>query len=163
MYREFSIKGLKPVSINASYFPSQYGFTKTSKANEWSYNIFYALGSKENEQYLKELREYFDPKKHVYIVYITVFYPKSEFFTKKDEISQKTIDVTNFEKAIVDCLFLPKHFDEPAPYGCKNLNIDDKHVVNVNSKKWYKDSTGYEVCLGVEIVERESFIPQCRI
>lgn len=151
MKQEFVINGLKPVSINASYFPSQYGFTKTSKANEWSYNIFYALSTVENNEKLKLLRESFDPEQNFYAISIVVFYPEKEFFTKKGLVSQRTIDVSNFEKAIIDCFFLPKFFEEPVPYGCKNLNIDDKYLFELNSKKDYHQSHEYKVEVTLEI------------
>lgn len=135
MTKHFVLRDLKPFSINATYFRGHHGVVKTGGATDWTYQVFHQLDSENNQVALRELREFFNPKQHVYTLELCAVYPASEFITKAGEVSAKTQDITNWEKGLVDCFFLPKHFDRPAPYGVKNLNIDDKYVVSCKSTK----------------------------
>lgn len=135
MKRVFSLHGLKPLSVNSTYVRTLNGVMKTSAATEWFYSAFHILSSEENKQKLKELREYFDPKKHVYSFEIVALYPKKIFFTKQGTVNSKTIDVSNFEKSIIDIFCLKRYFNNPSPAGCENLNTDDRYVTDLTSRK----------------------------
>lgn len=148
MKHRFILKGLSPFSINAMYYKGNFG--KTAAAKDWCYQVFHALSTEENQKKLHGLRESFDPKKHCHYVSMWAVYPEKEFQTKSGGISARTQDCSNFEKPLLDCFFLPKYFTEPAPYGCKNLNTDDRSVVSLNS---YKKAG--ERALVVEIEVRE--------
>ncbi len=91
-----------------------------------------ALASKENRKKLKQLRDHFDPKQHVYKIELTFFYPKHVLYTKDGPISARAHDLSNIEKPLLDLLFLPAFYDR---YNCKNLNIDDKYITHLVSKK----------------------------
>ena len=108
---------------------------KTIGAQEWSCSILVALALKENKKKLKELRQYFDPKKHVYKVDLTFFYPKHVLHKKEGGISARAHDLSNVEKPLIDLIFLPMFYDRPSPYGAKNLNIDDKYITDLRSRK----------------------------
>ena len=108
---------------------------KTIEAQEWSCSILVALALKENKKKLKELRQHFDPKKHVYKVDLTFFYPKHVLHKKEGGISARAHDLSNVEKPLIDLVFLPMFYDRPSPYGAKNLNIDDKYIVDLRSRK----------------------------
>ena len=108
---------------------------KTIEAQEWSASILVALALKENKKKLKELRQHFDYKKHVYKVDLTFFYPKHVLHTKEGPISARAHDLSNVEKPLIDLIFLPMFYDRPSPYGAKNLNIDDKYITHLVSKK----------------------------
>ena len=108
---------------------------KTIEAQEWSCSVLVALALKENKKKLKELRQYFDPMKHVYKVDLTFFYPKHVLFRKDGGISARAHDLSNVEKPLIDLVFLPMFYDRPSPYGAKNLNIDDKYIVDLRSRK----------------------------
>ncbi len=154
MKRTFAISHVKPISVNATLIPGFHGgFAKSSASTEFGYQVFYQLNTESNLQNLKVLREHFNPENHMYKVCISILYPKSEFITKKKLISSKTIDVSNFEKPIIDLLFLPKHFDKAPPEGVQNLNIDDKYITELISKKWYHDKEYYEIVIDVEILD----------
>lgn len=129
---------IKPFSINAMYYGD--ARTKTSQAREWSYQVFHQLSTLNNLNNMKDLREYFNPTKHQVSIEILVEYPKNIFFTKNGTISAKTIDITNFEKVITDLFFDKRYFDKEYPYGCKNLNIDDKYITELFSKKSFIES-----------------------
>ena len=108
---------------------------KTIEAQEWSCSVLVALALKENKKKLKELRQYFDPMKHVYKVDLTFFYPKHVLYRKDGGISARANDLSNVEKPLIDLVFLPMFYDRPSPYGAKNLNIDDKYVTDLRSRK----------------------------
>ena len=124
---------LKPFSINAMFCRDKRH--KTIEAQEWSCSILVALALKENKKKLKELRQYFDPKKHVYKVDLTFFYPKHVLHKKEGGISARAHDLSNVEKPLIDLIFLPMFYDRPSPYGAKNLNIDDKYIIDLRSRK----------------------------
>ena len=132
MRRVITLK-LKPFSINAMFCRDKRH--KTIEAQEWSCSILVALALKENKKKLKELRQYFDPKKHVYKVDLTFFYPKHVLHKKEGGISARAHDLSNIEKPLIDLIFLPMFYDRPSPYGAKNLNIDDKYIVDLRSRK----------------------------
>jgi len=124
---------LKPFSINAMFGRDKRH--KTVAAQEWSCSILVALALKENKKKLKELRNFFDYKSHVYKVELNFFYPKNILHTKDGPISAKAHDLSNVEKPLIDLIFLPMYYDRQAPYGAKNLNIDDKYITHLISKK----------------------------
>lgn len=126
---------LKPFSVNASYVRTFNGVRKSSGASEYSAQIFNVISRESEAAKLQELQSKFDPKEHCYKLKITAYYPEAEYYTKKHELSSKTIDISNAEKLIVDCLFLPKFNEEPFPYGARNLNCDDRYLVEMTSRK----------------------------
>ena len=132
MRRVITLK-LKPFSINAMFCRDKRH--KTIEAQEWSCSVLVALALKENKKKLKELRQYFDPMKHVYKVDLTFFYPKHVLYRKDGGISARAHDLSNVEKPLIDLVFLPMFYDRPSPYGAKNLNIDDKYVTDLRSRK----------------------------
>ena len=132
MRRVITLK-LKPFSINAMFCRDKRH--KTIEAQEWSCSVLVALALKENKKKLKELRQYFDPQKHVYKVDLTFFYPKHVLYKKDGAISARAHDLSNVEKPLIDLVFLPMFYDRPSPYGAKNLNIDDKYITDLRSRK----------------------------
>jgi hypothetical protein len=139
--RKFFLKGLSPLSVNSTYVRGHNGVTKSSEAREWTQLACHALSSAENVQKFQELRDFLDPKKHLVRVSVWAVYPESELMTKQGTVSAKTQDVSNFEKSIIDVCFLPKFFVEAPPYGCPNLNFDDRVATELHSYK-AKSSNG---------------------
>lgn len=123
---------------------------KTKEAQDWSHTVLHHLSQKENKKCLKELREYFNAKEHAYKLDITFYYPKEILHTKDGRISAKSHDISNVEKPLIDLLFLPKYFTEKPPYGAENLNVDDKYLVEMISRKRAADTHGIKVI--VEII-----------
>jgi hypothetical protein len=120
-----------PFSINSYYGRDRRH--KTPAAREWEQQVFHALSAKYPQQVLKELREAYLPEKHSWSIRLIAFYPN--FFTKSGNISNKTHDITNWEKPLVDLLFSPRYHDAPYPYGAPNLNCDDRFLVSLYSRK----------------------------
>jgi hypothetical protein len=142
---------LKPFSINKmSYRDKRY---KTVEAQDWSHTVLHHLSQEDNKQKLKELREFFEPKKHAYSIELGFFYPAEILHTKDGRISAKSHDLSNVEKPLIDLIFLPKYFDTPSPYGAENLNVDDKYLVDMKSSK--RTSEDYKMIVKIEIIELE--------
>ena len=108
---------------------------KTKEYNEWSCAVFHRLDTEDSLKSLEDLREFFDPKIHKYLINLKFTYPKDILYTKKGALSARAHDISNIEKPLIDLLFLPVYFDKPSPYGCKNLNIDDKYITKMSSEK----------------------------
>lgn len=137
----------KPISIN-SMFCRDVRY-KSVAYNEWSSNIFHKLQTEENLQAMEDLRDFFDPEKHGFVVNLKFFYPRNILFTKKGTLSAKAHDLSNIEKPLIDLIFLPCYFDKPSPYGCKNLNIDDKFICELSSKKLPAEEHSIEIELSI--------------
>lgn len=127
------LNNIRPFSVNAFYYAT--GRIKTSAAWDYTDKVFLALSEFDNQEKLAALREKFNPAHHSLGAIIRVFYPKEVFYNKQGLISAKTIDVTNFEKSLIDCIMLKKFFDEEVPRGCKNLNTDDRYLTVMQSSK----------------------------
>jgi len=137
----------KPFSINSMYCKNR--AYKSADYNKWSADIFYKLASDENLQAFHDLREFFDPLKHGYIVNLVSYYPRDILFTKKGGLSARAHDLSNIEKPIIDLIFLPCYYNKSTPYGCHNLNIDDKFIYELSSKKLPADGHRIEIELSI--------------
>lgn len=119
-----------PMSVNQVYYGNRmHGWTQTAK--DWSYKLIYELSKHENQ--IKLITNLFDPQKHGLSVIFTVSYP--DFIKKAGGISSRTQDVDNVLKPMIDVLFNKKFNGTNVPYTCQNFNIDDKHIVELTSRK----------------------------
>jgi len=106
------------------------------------------LNAPEHVEAFAALRGAYREKEHGLSFTIISVYPKEEYFTKKGVLSNRTKDLSNTEKSLIDCFCLKKFSIEPAPYGVQNLMTDDKAVVELISRKAYGDrATIVEVTL----------------
>jgi Holliday junction resolvase RusA-like endonuclease len=147
MRKSILIKG-KPYSVNAMY----YGDARTQKTEfkEWTYQMFHELSSTANLSAMQELRQAFDPNKHAFKVRITVYYPADIYKTKEGRISGRTMDLSNFEKPLMDLLFDKKFFERPHPYGVQNINTNDSYVTELHSYK--KAGTEHRIKIDITII-----------
>lgn len=120
---------VRPMSINSSY----HSFGKTQQFRDWTHSVFHYLDKSDNQKKLAELRDAFDPKTHGLRFAITLFSP--DLYVKSGELSGRVVDCSNYEKAVLDAFCLAKYAEKPAPYGVKNLMIDDKFVTRLFSQK----------------------------
>ncbi len=127
------------------------GRNKTQAAREWSYRIMHQLSLPQNQEQLEKIRASFDRNKHCFQLSMRALYPKNILYKKDGTISAKSMDLTNWEKPLVDLLFLPKYFDVPSPYGCKNINCDDKYVTSMYSTKAVSESGTHKIEITVKI------------
>ncbi len=152
----FIFKNIKPFSVNASYIRTGHGVSKSSGATEWCAQFFNLMQDEEKQVKFKEFREFFNESQHAYKVEMTAYYTPDVYFTKKQIMSNRTCDCTNFEKIVLDCLMLPKFHEEVVPYGCQNLNYDDRFVFSVPSTKLPALKPGIKVV--VSIVDKPEII-----
>jgi len=130
---------------------------KTADAREWTAQILFALNDSKVEKALEDLRENFDPMRHSYKFDFTFYYPRHLFFTKKGDVSSKTLDQTNVEKPLQDILCSSQYFRRPCPEGAANLNINDRYVTDVISRK--RPSEAHSIEIEIEILDLK-FIEQ---
>lgn len=127
------VLNVKPFSINAIHYRD--GKRKTVEAREWECTIFNALSTTKHLADMKELKTAFDPLRHGFAIKLTCYYPEIMYKTKLGNISSKTMDITNWEKPLVDVLFLDKYSLYDPPFGVQNLQTDDKYIVSMHSRK----------------------------
>ena len=101
---------------------------------------------------LEKLRNYFNPEKHQYHVSIKFKYPKRVLYKSDGTLSARAHDISNVEKLLIDHLFLPVYFKQESPYGCKNLNVDDKYITKLTSEKMASDNELH--CIDITIKVR---------
>lgn len=145
MRETFLLKG-HSFSINGMYGPKKY---KTSAARDWEMTVLHQLSGAENQIKFERLRSCFDINKHTFSVTIVVEYPEQKFLTKAGHISAHTQDVSNVEKPLIDLFFLPKYYALESPYGCKNLNCDDKYITRMLSIKRAGSDYAIKVCIKI--------------
>ena len=122
---------------------------KTQKYKDWAASVCHRLSTDENLQKLEDLRNHFDTLQHYYAVDLRFYYPQNILITKKGSMSAKAHDVSNIEKPLIDIVFLPQFFNVPSPYGCKNLNIDDKFIKKMSSEKIASDAHRIEIEISI--------------
>lgn len=142
---------IKSFSINSMYNGGSSSKGKTRAAKEWTYQVFFELSKSENKQVLKELREAFNPEENYYSISLIYLFPRKKLFTKENQISSSSHDLSNIEKPLIDCIFLPKHFKEEPPFGAENLNIDDKYICELVSKKMLSNDEEHYAIVDIEI------------
>lgn len=145
----FVLSDLKPFSVNSLYYGD--GKTKTQAYYDWTFQFFDRLSQEPVQKGLSALKEQFNPVRHVYVLRLTAYYPKEIYFRKAGGISARTMDVSNWEKPFVDCLFLPKHGKKQPPYGSPNLNVDDRYITSLTSAKKLSPDDRYYIRVAISI------------
>lgn len=149
MIRKF-VLNVKPFSINQIHYRD--GKRKTVEAKEWECTVFNALSSPDCVQAMKDLREAFVQTKHGFAVKLTCYYPAHIYKTQAGFISAKTIDTTNWEKPLVDLIFLEKYSLYDPPFGVQNIQIDDKYIVALHSRKLSHDKPSTKIEVVVKLI-----------
>lgn len=139
----------KPVSINNFYYgDKRHGIREEAK--DWQYGILAELAKDINKQIIRSLKDKFNSSLHGYKVSIVYAAPSDTFFTKKGAVSSRQIDLSNCEKSLIDLLFIPKY---NGVYGACNLDIDDKWIMELSSKKTISTDEHYWTMVRIEIIE----------
>ena len=149
------VLNIPPFSINQMYYNKK-GYIRTEKYREWCRNAFYELSKNYNIYAMKQIREAFEPAKHVLEVECIAFYPDKKLITKQGRISSKSVDLTNWEKPLQDLIFDTKYYDRYLPEGVANLNMDDKYVVKLLSQKRIASGDDYQILFTIKILPLES-------
>ena len=148
MIRKLNLS-VKPFSINGMYYSQK--AVKTQAAREWTYDVFSELSSEKNRRAMEELGEAFDPGSQYFRIKLIAFYPKKYLLTKANAISAKSIDITNWEKPLVDLIFLPKHQQKEEPFGCQNIGYDDRYICEMSSCKMPWEHSDHGIIVEIEI------------
>ena len=146
MFRKF-ILPIEPFSINAMYCRNR--SFKTMKGKDWTYNALSHLSYHENERKMLDLKEAFDPKKHYFRVDLAFYFPEKKLFTKDGRL--KTPDLSNIEKPLIDLFFDKQFYGKEPPFGCNNLNIDDKYIGELSSTKRVCPDEQYHINVKISI------------
>lgn len=145
------------VSVN-SFYTGDRRF-KSAAAVEWSRQTCHTLNTPEILAKLEKLRNHFDPTRHSYSIDLTFYYPEDRILTKSGVLSSRSIDISNSEKHLVDLLFLPKFFDKESPEGLRNLNIDDRYLTDMVSKKRVSKDGDYSIEVTISILNLKDIQP----
>jgi hypothetical protein len=130
--KQLIVLPVKAISVNSMYYGNRL-HGKTAEAQDWSHEVLFHLSKYKRE--LKNFRDYFDPSKHVYKMHLTMMVPVDVYYTKKGELTSKIVDLTNWEKPLIDLIMLKKFFGGNVPYQCENLNTDDRYLQYMISEK----------------------------
>ena len=125
----------------------------TPAAKDFIRTVLYLIDFKDSKKALKDLRESFNPKEHVYKLDIVFSYPESIFYTAKGNISSRAHDLSNIEKTLIDVIFTPKFYGDNVPNQAHNLNIDDKYITELRSCKVAKGDK-HLITMKIEIIKR---------
>jgi hypothetical protein len=116
-------------SINDQYYADR-KFGMRKEAKDFCYKVNWELDKRADD--FLAFNKTFDKKHNALRIKITHYY--ANFYNKSGEISSKVLDLSNSEKLLLDLLLDPRNHGT-APYKCRNLNINDKYVVELISKK----------------------------
>ena len=143
MRRKF-ILPIKCLSINSTYYGNKlHGMT--AEAKDWFSTVLHVLSKAENKKALSELREAFKPLKNAYAFQIKVFTPENLYYTKDGKLSRRSVDVSNFEKSILDVFCLEKYPN--------NLQTDDCVVKSCHSTKLPSPDGQWRIDITIRIVK----------
>lgn len=142
---------VEPLSVNAMHYRDKR--FKSAKCKQWETMVLLALTSEQSQQEMKNIRESYKQGVHCFKVHLTAVYPVNHFFTKSGIVSNKTLDCSNWEKPIVDLLFLPKYHSQSPPSGCPNINVDDRFITSLSSEKTFGECDKPHMIAEIELVD----------
>ena len=140
---------IKAYSLNNMFYGNRH--IKKTEARNWEIEILHYISSKIDQDAIKAFTALFDPKKHGIVIKLTYYYPKAELITKAGTLSSKSFDLSNVEKPLIDVLMLAKYSDS----SITNLEIDDKFIVDLESKK--RIGNEHSISVNFQLVELESY------
>ena len=145
MVYNFYIKGLKPFSINDAHYGQKSGYSKKPKTRYWERKL--RNGFMPYLESIKEIKQTFIPSEYTLTRQYIFFYPRSNFFTKKKELSIFTKDVSNISKIPDDEIFN------------RVLGIDDKFIQrgSVEELPWDRPNHG---CLVVVSLQKHEILEE---
>lgn len=141
---------LEPFSINRTYYRDRRH--KTQDFRDWELATIQAMSRPAVQKELQKIREAFDPTLHAFVVRLKFMYPATVLFNKQGQISSRAEDLSNVEKPLLDVLFLPKYNVQSFPYGCPNVNADDKYVLRLASQKCASPDTKHYIHVSIAII-----------
>ena len=141
------------MSINSFYYADKrHGISE--KGRDWQFNLFTELAKSPNKEIISNLTCKFNPVIHGYRMTIVYAAPAATFYNKSNGVSSKQIDLSNCEKSLVDVFFLPKY---NGAFGSSNLNVDDKWLMELSSRKTVSSDEHYWTTVELQIIA----LPKC--
>ena len=141
---------LQAISVNSMYYGNRL-HGKTQEAKDWSCKVLQHISVHKNQ--FEELRNNFDPQKHVYKMHLKMLVPVDVYYTKNGELTSKIVDLTNYEKPLVDLIMLKKFYGSNVPYEALNLNTDDRYLQSMLSEK-VPTPDYWGITVLIEIIEK---------
>lgn len=147
----------EPFSINKAYYLKSYGNkaatkVRTAACREWGDRVLFQL-----QQYVSEMKQchdFFDQNAHALRIDLIHYIPEEKFYTKAGHISIASSDITNIEKLFVDLVFDERFSGRSLDtVTVQNLNINDKFIVDMRSRK-LPSYSGYKIKIIVEIINK---------
>jgi hypothetical protein len=142
---------LEPFSVNRTYGRDRRH--KTQDFRDWELATINALNAKSVQEQLEKIRNEFDPNLHGFLVRFKYMYPANVLFNKEGKISSRAEDLSNIEKPLLDMLFLPKYHVQSFPWGCPNINADDKYVLRMTSIKTTSPDANHYIEISVALTQ----------
>jgi len=136
----------KPYSVNKYFYGNR--SIKRRETVEWELNIIECLKNVEMQSNIKEFRELFDHTKNCVKIEMVFYYPKEILLTKDNCLSSKAFDLSNVEKPLIDLLFLKKY----STNNIKNIEIDDKYIVDMRSQKKQSENSTHYIEIKIEML-----------
>lgn len=138
---------IKPISINKKFTLHKRSrfIIKSPEAQSFEKKINLMLN--DFEDLFNELRDNYKQDKHAISFDLEVFVPQHEFFTKKQTINQRCLDVTNAFKMLEDIIF-------------KRIGIDDSQIVQASAGKfpWARETWSCIVKIKIIPAPKSSYL-----
>lgn len=116
---------IKPFSVNATHYRDKRH--KTVEFKNWELEVQRLLSKVDMSELSTSAKEY--------AVGLRFYYPESVYYTAQGRISARTMDLSNVEKPILDCIFL------------RWLSIDDRYITVMRSSKLVGKDYAIEVTI----------------
>lgn len=139
-----------PCSVNSAYYRNK---VRTQKTRNWSDSIHKQLSSPSLKKEIESFTKAFKPLKHCIEVSLIFYTPHDKFYTKKGNISRKSMDLDNCIKLLLDTLLDPRFFKR----DLFNFNIDDQFVTDLPTYKRPADK--HSIVISISILDNKTFKP----
>ena len=126
-----------PFSINKAYYKNR---KRTRECREWGDDILLQLQSSKILSKLRKVKQWKAIELH-----LLYHYPKEKLYTKKGEISRRSMDLSNIEKLLIDLICDSRYNGRVLKDTVlENANVDDKLIVKlVSEKRLSEDNSHY--------------------
>lgn len=138
---------IAPFSINAMY--SRDKRYKSALYRQWEMRFISQLRKKTAQAQIQKIREAYRPG-DTFAVKLTYHYHK--FYNKQGMITAHVEDLSNTEKITLDLLFLPKYHVLPEPYGAPNVNVDDRFITSLVSRKMQAKDPEDKIVVTIKLI-----------
>jgi hypothetical protein len=138
---------IEPYSVNKYFYGNR--SIKRRQTVEWELRIIDCLKSDKTQKELEEFRNLFSFEKNSLKIDMIFHYPKEILYTKKNHLSSRAFDISNVEKPLIDVIFLAKYSNDKV----KNLEIDDKYIVEMSSKKTHSKDLNHYIEIIIELLD----------